>query len=56
MTQAAAGALVAAAHAAAARTGFRAAVAVTDPGGHLKASDRAGGAPFVAAEIAVGQA
>ncbi|MFE7301935.1 hypothetical protein [Streptomyces sp. NPDC057579] len=40
ITQAAAGALIAAVHTAAARIGFTAAVAVTDPGGHLKAFDR----------------
>ncbi|MFI5685532.1 heme-binding protein [Streptomyces sp. NPDC051636] len=56
IAQAAAGALVAAVHAAASRIGFTAAVAVTDPGGHLKAFDRADGAPFLTAEVAVDKA
>ncbi|MFB8181059.1 heme-binding protein [Streptomyces sp. NPDC055966] len=56
ITQAAAGALVAAVHVAAAGIGFTAAVAVTDPGGHLKAFDRADGVPFLAAEVAVDKA
>ncbi|MER5542415.1 heme-binding protein [Streptomyces sp. NPDC002589] len=56
ITQAAAGALVAAVHMAAARIGFAAAVAVTDPGGHLKAFDRADDVPFLAAEVAVDKA
>ncbi|MFF0628755.1 heme-binding protein [Streptomyces sp. NPDC004296] len=56
ITQAAAGALIAAVHTAAARIGFTAAVAVTDPGGHLKAFDRADDAPFLTAEVAVDKA
>ncbi|MEU2718095.1 heme-binding protein [Streptomyces sp. NPDC007205] len=56
ITQTAAGALIAAVHEAAARIGFTAAVAVTDPGGHLQAFDRADGAPFLTAEIAVDKA
>jgi uncharacterized protein GlcG (DUF336 family) len=56
VTQAAAGALIAAVHAAAERIGFTAAVAVTDQGGHLKAFDRPDGTPFLAAEIAVDKA
>ncbi|MFJ9845281.1 heme-binding protein [Kitasatospora sp. NPDC101155] len=56
ITQAAAGALIAAVHTAAARIGFTAAVAVTDPGGHLKAFDRADDAPFLAAEVALDKA
>ncbi|MYT33925.1 MULTISPECIES: heme-binding protein [unclassified Streptomyces] len=56
ITQAAASALIAAVHAAASRIGFTAAVAVTDPGGHLKAFDRADGAPFLTAEVAVDKA
>ncbi|MET8952028.1 GlcG/HbpS family heme-binding protein [Streptomyces sp. NPDC004393] len=43
-------------HTAAARIGFTAAVAVTDPGGHLTAFDRADGVPFLAAEVAVDKA
>ncbi|MFF2146368.1 heme-binding protein [Kitasatospora sp. NPDC058190] len=56
ITQAAAGALIAAVHAAAARIGFTAAVAVTDQGGHLRAFDRADGAPFLTAEVALDKA
>ncbi|MFB7219882.1 heme-binding protein [Streptomyces sp. NPDC056227] len=56
VTQAAASALIAAVHAAAARIGFTAAVAVTDQGGHLKAFDRAEDAPFLTAEVAVDKA
>ncbi|MDQ0786876.1 heme-binding protein [Streptomyces sp. B3I8] len=56
VTQAAAGALIAAVHAAAARIGFAAAVAVTDQGGHLKAFDRPDGAPFLTAEVALDKA
>ncbi|MGW1169781.1 GlcG/HbpS family heme-binding protein [Streptomyces sp. NPDC002550] len=56
ITQAAAGALIAAVHTAAARIGFAAAVAVTDPGGHLKAFDRADDAPFLTAEVALDKA
>ncbi|KUN03536.1 hypothetical protein AQI95_23915 [Streptomyces yokosukanensis] len=56
VTQAAAGALIAAVQTAAARIGFATAVAVTDPGGHLKAFDRADGVPFPAAEVAVDKA
>ncbi|MFE3502298.1 heme-binding protein [Kitasatospora sp. NPDC059146] len=56
ITQAAAGALIAAVHAAAARIGFTAAVAVTDQGGHLLAFDRADGAPFLTAEVALDKA
>ncbi|MFI9359453.1 heme-binding protein [Kitasatospora sp. NPDC053057] len=56
ITQAAAGALIAAVHAAAARIGFAAAVAVTDQGGHLLAFDRADGAPFLTAEVALDKA
>ncbi|MER7581203.1 heme-binding protein [Kitasatospora sp. NPDC097691] len=56
ITQAAAGALIAAVHAAAARIGFTAAVAVTDQGGHLLAFDRSDGAPFLTAEVAVDKA
>ncbi|MFG2147132.1 heme-binding protein [Streptomyces sp. NPDC048696] len=56
ITQAAAGALIAAVHTAAARIGFTAAVAVTDQGGHLKAFDRADGAPLLTAEVALDKA
>ncbi|MEU8827324.1 heme-binding protein [Streptomyces sp. NPDC048636] len=56
ITQVAAGALIAAVQTAAARIGFTAAVAVTDPGGHLKAFDRADDAPFLTAEVAVDKA
>ncbi|KIZ17567.1 GlcG/HbpS family heme-binding protein [Streptomyces natalensis] len=56
ITQAAAGALIAAVHTAAARIGFTAAVAVTDHGGHLMAFDRADGAPFLATEVALDKA
>ncbi|MDX2547959.1 GlcG/HbpS family heme-binding protein [Streptomyces sp. WI04-05B] len=56
ITQAAAGALIAAVHTAAARIGFTAAVAVTDQGGHLKAFDRADDAPFLTGEVAVDKA
>ncbi|MFJ6834300.1 heme-binding protein [Streptomyces sp. NPDC091209] len=56
ITRAAAGALIAAVHTAAARIGFTAAVAVTDPGGHLKAFDRADEAPFLTAEVALDKA
>ncbi|MET7685309.1 heme-binding protein [Streptomyces sp. NPDC005423] len=56
ITQAAADALIAAVHSAAAQIGFAAAVAVTDPGGHLKAFVRADGVPFLAAEVAVDKA
>ncbi|MFE7541715.1 GlcG/HbpS family heme-binding protein [Streptomyces platensis] len=56
ITQVAAGALIAAVHTAAARIGFTAAVAVTDPGGHLKAFDRADDAPFLTTEVAVDKA
>ncbi|WP_051707914.1 MULTISPECIES: GlcG/HbpS family heme-binding protein [unclassified Streptomyces] len=56
VTQAAAGALIAAVHTAAARIGFTAAVAVTDRGGHLRAFDRADDAPFLTAEVAVDKA
>ncbi|WP_414167456.1 GlcG/HbpS family heme-binding protein [Streptoverticillium reticulum] len=56
ITRAAAGALIAAVHATAARTGFEAAVAVTDAGGHLKAFDRADDTPFLTAEVAVDKA
>ncbi|MER8188428.1 heme-binding protein [Kitasatospora sp. NPDC094015] len=56
ITQAAAGALIAAVHSAAARIGFTAAVAVTDPGGHLRAFDRADAAPFLTAEVALDKA
>ncbi|MBD0693084.1 GlcG/HbpS family heme-binding protein [Streptomyces sp. CBMA123] len=56
ISQAAAGALIAAVHAAAARIGFTAAVAVTDHGGHLKAFDRADDAPFLTAEVALDKA
>jgi uncharacterized protein GlcG (DUF336 family) len=56
VTRAAAGALVAAVHAAAARIGFTAAVAVTDQAGHLKAFDRDDDAPFLTAEVAVDKA
>ncbi|MFE2991451.1 heme-binding protein [Streptomyces sp. NPDC059262] len=56
VTQAAAGALIAAVHAAAARIGFTAAVAVTDQGGHLKVFDRAEDAPFLTVEVAVDKA
>ncbi|MEU7163891.1 heme-binding protein [Streptomyces morookaense] len=56
ITRAAAGALIAAVHAAAARIGFEAAVAVTDAGGHLKAFDRADDTPFLTAEVAVDKA
>ncbi|MGW0771923.1 GlcG/HbpS family heme-binding protein [Streptomyces sp. NPDC002676] len=56
ITQTAAGALIAEVHAAAARIGFTAAVAVTDPGGHLKAFDRADDAPFLTTEVAVDKA
>ncbi|WP_405560872.1 heme-binding protein [Streptomyces sp. NBC_01180] len=56
VTRAAAGALIAAVHVAAARIGFTAAVAVTDQGGHLKAFDRAGDAPFLTAEVALDKA
>ncbi|GAA0354448.1 heme-binding protein [Streptomyces blastmyceticus] len=56
ITQAAAGALIAAVRTAAARIGFMAAVAVTDRGGHLKAFDRADDAPFLTAEVALDKA
>ncbi|MEU9130498.1 heme-binding protein [Kitasatospora sp. NPDC048540] len=56
ITRAAAGALITAVHTAAARIGFTAAVAVTDPGGHLKAFDRADDAPFLTAEVAADKA
>lgn len=56
ITQVAAGALIAAVHTAAARIGFTAAVAVTDPGGHLKAFDRADDAPFLTTEVAIDKA
>ncbi|GAA2689518.1 GlcG/HbpS family heme-binding protein [Streptomyces lunalinharesii] len=56
ITQVAAGALIAAVHAAAARLGFTAAVAVTDAGGHPKAFDRADDAPFLTAEVALDKA
>ncbi|MFE2140773.1 heme-binding protein [Streptomyces sp. NPDC059456] len=56
ITRIAAGALISAVHTAAARIGFTAAVAVTDPGGHLKAFDRADDAPFLTAEVAVDKA
>ncbi|WP_079071774.1 GlcG/HbpS family heme-binding protein [Streptomyces yokosukanensis] len=56
ITQAAAGALIAAVHTAAARIGFAAAVAVTDAGGHPKAFDRADAAPFLTAEVALDKA
>ncbi|MFI9722906.1 heme-binding protein [Streptomyces sp. NPDC052396] len=56
ITRATAGALIAAVHAAAARIGFEAAVAVTDAGGHLKAFDRADDTPFLTAEVAVDKA
>jgi uncharacterized protein GlcG (DUF336 family) len=56
ITQASAGALIAAVHTAAARIGFTAAVAVTDQGGHLKAFDRADDAPFLTAEVALDKA
>lgn len=52
VSQAAAVALIAAVQAAAARIGFSAAIAITDPGGHLKAFERADDAPFLTAEIA----
>lgn len=56
ITQAAAGALIAAVQTAAARIGFTAAVAVTDHGGHLKAFNRADDAPFLTAEVALDKA
>ncbi|MGW3600941.1 GlcG/HbpS family heme-binding protein [Streptomyces sp. NPDC005167] len=56
ITQAAAGALIAAVHIAAARIGFTASIAVTDQGGHLKAFDRADEAPFLTAEVALDKA
>ncbi|MEU9184539.1 heme-binding protein [Streptomyces sp. NPDC048484] len=56
VTQAAAGALIAAVRTAAARIGFTAAIAVTDQGGHLKAFDRADDAPFLTAEVALDKA
>ncbi|MGW2254789.1 GlcG/HbpS family heme-binding protein [Kitasatospora sp. NPDC001660] len=56
ISQAGAGALIAAVRAAAARIGFTAAVAVTDQGGHLKAFDRADDAPFLTAEVALDKA
>ncbi|MCQ4041163.1 heme-binding protein [Streptantibioticus rubrisoli] len=56
ITQAAAGALIAAVHAAAARIGFEAAAAVTDTGGHLKAFERGDGTPFLTAEVALDKA
>ncbi len=56
ITQAAAGALIAAVHEAAARIGFDAAVAVTDPGGHLKAFERSDDTPFLTAEVALDKA
>ena len=40
----------------AALAGFDVATAVTDPGGHLVAFERADGTPFLAAEIAVDKA
>ncbi|NUQ96074.1 MAG: heme-binding protein [Streptomyces sp.] len=56
VTQAAAGALIAAVRTAAARIGFTAAIAVTDQAGHLKAFDRADEAPFLTAEVALDKA
>lgn len=56
VTRAAAAQLVAAALRTAEELGFPAAVAVTDPGGHLVAFERMDGAPFLAAEVAVGKA
>ncbi|MDH6123129.1 heme-binding protein [Kitasatospora sp. GP82] len=56
ITQAAAGALIAAVRQAAARLGFPAAVAVTDAGGHLKAFERSDDTPFLTAEVAVDKA
>ncbi|MET9258967.1 heme-binding protein [Amycolatopsis sp. NPDC004079] len=52
VSQAAAVALIAAVQAAAARIGFSTAIAITDPGGHLKAFERADDAPFLTTEIA----
>ncbi|MFD7907036.1 MULTISPECIES: heme-binding protein [unclassified Kitasatospora] len=56
VSRTAAAELIAAVRAAADRIGFPAAVAVVDPGGHLKAFDRADGAPFLTAEVAVDKA
>ncbi|RNF90145.1 heme-binding protein [Streptomyces botrytidirepellens] len=56
ITRSSAAELVAAVRAAAENTGFAAAVAVTDAGGHLKAFERADDAPFLAAEVAVDKA
>jgi len=54
--RAAARTLVDAAHAAAARIGIKVAVAVTDSAGNLKAFERADGAPFLTAEVAIDKA
>ena len=56
ITQAAADALIKAVHEAADRIGFAAAVAVTDPGGHLKAFERGDDTAFLTAEVAVDKA
>ena len=56
ITQVGAAALVAAAIAAAGEIGFAPAVAVTDPGGHLKAFERTDGAPFLTAMLAIDKA
>lgn len=56
ITLAAANDLIAAAHAAAKRTGFEAAVAVTDPGGYLVAFVRTEGVAFLTADVGIDKA
>jgi uncharacterized protein GlcG (DUF336 family) len=56
ITHVAARDLILATHAAAARIGFEAAIAVTDAGGHLTAFERADDTPFLAAEVAIDKA
>ena len=56
VTHAAAVALVAVAHATAAELEIELAVAVTDAGGHLVASERTDGAPFLTGEVAIRKA
>jgi uncharacterized protein GlcG (DUF336 family) len=56
ITQSAAAALIDTAFAAAADIGIHIAVAVTDAGGHQKAFERADGAPFLTADVALDKA
>lgn len=56
LTRTAAAALIDAARASAEAMGVEVAVAVTDPGGHLKAFERTDGAAFLTVEVAVNKA